>query len=155
MSYRAGNAHINSEYGWPYRLKNFTSSWNSCFLPSKYKEVDRTDTSPFRIKVSIPCIEVAATMLPRWRFAAAGRYRAHDDEGPEDRRFRLDRQFSVSNSGKSETKSGCFLFNFPLPKFEKQSDRVGSKMAKMLSLLYALRRIARNFAQSSSLLFIF
>ena len=64
-------------------------------------------------------MEVAATMLPRWRFAAAGRYRAHDDEGAEDRRFRLDRQFSVSNSGKIRNQVRMFLVQLSASEIRK------------------------------------
>ena len=47
----------------PYRLglgcfedeKTPSLSWNSWFLTSKDEEVSRTDTSPFRIKMSFPC----------------------------------------------------------------------------------------------------
>ena len=58
-------------------------------------------------------------MLPRWRFAAAGRYRAHDDEGPEDRRFRLYRQFSVSNSGKIRNQVRMFLVQLSASEIRK------------------------------------
>ena len=46
---------VRTRLFWKWK-KNFSLSWNSWFLTSKYKEVNRIDTSPFRIKVSVPCL---------------------------------------------------------------------------------------------------
>ena len=66
------------QYSWPPHLywlglgcfenekKIISVSWNSWFLTSKYKEVSRCDTLPFRIMLSVPCTVVHLKYVCLW-----------------------------------------------------------------------------------------